>query len=80
MLYFSNGFAVVVTGLVFIGWFMGKDLMGTEVIIGGVFGWVATAHGFYYWKAKAENLIKMKRDNPNEFDAVQTGGQTYDIQ
>lgn len=33
----------------------------------------ATAIGFYAWKAKAENIIKIKKENPQE-----TEGSTFD--
>lgn len=33
----------------------------------------ATAIGFYAWKAKAENTLKIKKENPKE-----TEGSTYD--
>jgi len=31
---------------------------------------VATAAGFYFWKAKAENIVKIKRENPAETEGV----------
>lgn len=30
----------------------------------------ATAIGFYCWKAKAENILKIKRENPEETDGI----------
>lgn len=33
----------------------------------------ATAIGFYAWKAKAENIVKIKKENPQE-----TEGSTFD--
>ena len=32
-------------------------------IILGAYGWVSIAHGFYFNKAKAENVIKLAKDN-----------------
>lgn len=76
LLIFSDTMAAIVTFTVLIGWFKGLDLTGTEVIIGGIYAWVASAHGFYYNKAKFENGIKLRRENPEHYDSVaqQTGG------
>ena len=30
----------------------------------------ATAIGFYAWKAKAENIVKIKKENPQETEGV----------
>lgn len=37
-----------------------SDLSPLTVIIGGLFTELATSTGFYYWKAKNENMAKFK--------------------
>ena len=41
--------------------FVLKDASPFMYLIPAVFGLSATSHGFYYWKAKAENLQKFGR-------------------
>ena len=41
----------------------GNDTSGLSEIAVAVVGLSATAHGFYFWKAKAENLHKFKQDD-----------------
>ena len=51
-----------------------NDATPLEYLIPAVFGLSATCHGFYFWKAKAENLHKYgldKKINLNE------GGEYY---
>lgn len=38
--------------------FVLRDATPLAYLIPAVFGLAATSHGFYYWKAKAENLNK----------------------
>ena len=38
-----------------------RDLMPLNYLIPALFGEVATGTGFYYWKAKQENMIKLKQ-------------------
>lgn len=38
--------------------FVLHDAGPLEYLIGGVFGLASTAFGFYYWKAKNENIAK----------------------
>lgn len=38
-----------------------KDTSGLSYLIPSVGGLVATAVGFYFWKAKAENLVKIRK-------------------
>ena len=38
--------------------FVLQDATPLAYLIPAVFGLAATSHGFYYWKAKAENLNK----------------------
>lgn len=39
---------------------------GIEYIFAPVAAQVATAVGFYYWKAKAENMLKIKKEMKEE--------------
>lgn len=77
LLIFSDFMAVVVTLVLFIGWFMDKDVSSMTPIILGVYGWVSIAHGFYYNKAKAENVLKIQRDNNLSVEeAISLAGET----
>lgn len=42
------------------------DLSPLSYIIGGLFTELATSTGFYYWKAKHENMAKFKNINVEE--------------
>lgn len=37
----------------------GKDTNNCAVVVGAWIAQIAVSSGFYYWKAKSENLIKM---------------------
>lgn len=37
----------------------GKDTSNCAVVVGAWIAQIAVSSGFYYWKAKSENLIKM---------------------
>lgn len=49
--------------LTFVAVFIMKDLSPLAFLIPGVFGLSTVAHGFYYWKAKAENLKKFGQED-----------------
>ncbi len=49
--------AIVITSFVLM--FMTMDLSPLAYIIPGIFAELASATGFYFWKAKAENMIKL---------------------
>lgn len=51
----------------FVLMFYTGDLSALPVIITGCFAELASATGFYYWKAKNENMLKIKgyMDNPD---------------
>ena len=53
----------ILTGIVaaIIAVFVFKDTTPLMYLIPAAFGLSATSHGFYYWKAKAENLQKFGR-------------------
>jgi hypothetical protein len=64
-----------VLGTYFIGVFIGMKVVLIDFSQLGV--WLAfigtptvAAIGFYVWKAKAENIIKYKKDNPTETDGI----------
>ena len=39
------------------------DLSPLSYIITGIFAELASATGFYYWKAKNENMVKLTKDD-----------------
>lgn len=43
-----------------------QDLSPLYYIISGLFTLAATAVGFYYWKARAENIIKLRESHGYE--------------
>jgi hypothetical protein len=53
-----------------------EDTSGLAYLIPSTFGLAATAVGFYFWKAKAENLIKLAKllepDKPKRKKASDT--------
>ena len=57
----------VITGVTVAGTFVAvfwmKDISPLAYLIPGVFGLSSIAHGFYFWKAKAENLHKFGQDD-----------------
>lgn len=44
----------------------GIDIGSFGNIVLAIWGLVSVAVGFYFWKAKAENLIKLARELPKE--------------
>ncbi len=58
LLIFSDILAVVVMAVTAVAVFVLKDPAPLEFLIPAVFGLTATSHGFYYWKAKNENMAK----------------------
>lgn len=51
---------IIIVVLSFVLMFMTQDLSPLSYIITGIFAELASATGFYYWKAKAENVIKIQ--------------------
>ena len=49
-----------------------------QYLIPSAFGLAATAHGFYFWKAKAENLHKYGQDSKITMDGSSDQGSTYE--
>lgn len=61
LLYVSDIITGVCTVAAIIAVFALKDATPLEYLIPAAYGLSATSHGFYYWKAKAENLQKFGR-------------------
>ena len=53
-----------------------KDLSPMSYLIGAVFAEFATATGFYYWKAKNENVIKIGESINQEY-SMESEEQNY---
>ena len=49
----------IVVALAFVLMWRTGDLSPLSYIIGGLFTELATSTGFYYWKAKNENMMKI---------------------
>ena len=71
LLLFSDMLAVSVTVISAVAVFILKDPSPLEYLIPAVFGLAATSHGFYYWKAKNENMAKFgNNDKEDEYGEV----------
>jgi len=68
LLLFSDALAVTVTVISTVAVFVIGDTSPLSYLIPAVFGLAATSHGFYYWKAKNENMVKLgiKEDEDGE--------------
>ena len=58
LLIISDVLAGMVTITAISAVFLFHDVQPLEMLIPAVFGLSATSHGFYYWKAKNENIKK----------------------
>lgn len=58
LLIISDVLASMVTVTAVSAVFLFHDTQPLEMLIPAVFGLSATSHGFYYWKAKNENIKK----------------------
>ncbi len=72
---FSKIVLVCVLFTYFVGVFIGVkisliDITQLGVLLAYIGTPTAAAIGFYCWKAKAENIIKIKRDNPEETKGI----------
>lgn len=47
-----------------------KNTDGLMYLIPSISGITATTIGFYYWKAKMENMIKLSKENKMDIDDV----------
>lgn len=66
LLIVSDGMAAVVLICTIVAVFVTSDASPLEVLIPAVFALASASHGFYYWKAKAENLHKWGQDGQIE--------------
>lgn len=59
-------YITAVTFTVVAAWlgYFGADLASFSNIVLVIWGLVTTGVGFYYWKAKAENIIKISQNLP----------------
>lgn len=72
---FSKIVLVLVLLTYFVGVFIGVkisliDISQLGVLLAYIGTPTAAAIGFYCWKAKAENLVKIKKDNPEETQGI----------
>lgn len=73
LLIVSDTMATLTMVLTFIAVFVTQDLSPLAYLIPGVFGLSTVAHGFYFWKAKAENLKKFGQGDK----ITMSGGDLY---
>lgn len=66
LLCFTVAMVILITVVTVIAVFVLGDITPLEFLISGIFALASTAFGFYYWKAKAENLKKMGLDDKIE--------------
>lgn len=57
---------IIIVALSFVLMWKTGDLSPLSYIITGVFAEVAAATGFYYWKAKNENMLKIEGSKEHE--------------
>ncbi len=75
----KSEFSKIILALVLVTYFVGV-IIGVKVILidisqlGVLLTFIGTptaaAIGFYCWKAKAENIVKIKKDNPDETQGI----------
>lgn len=61
LLLVSDTMAAITIVFTILSVFVLQDSSPLAYLIPAVFGLAATSHGFYYWKAKAENLNKWNK-------------------
>lgn len=54
---------IIISVVAVVATFVLQSMDALGYLITGAFGLCSTAYGFYYWKAKAENLHKYNRDD-----------------
>ena len=80
LLYVNYTLVILVTIASFALMWRSNDLSPLAYIITGLFAEVTAATSFYYWKAKNENMIKIKgSEKCNEFIIQDTVDTTTDI-
>lgn len=68
LLLYSDTLTSIVLVVTIIAVFKAQNTEPLAYLIPAVFGLSATSHGFYYWKAKAENLNKWGKLQESEVD------------
>ena len=58
LLVFTVAMVILITIVTVIAVFVLSDATPLEYLIGGIFGLASTSFGFYFWKAKNENIAK----------------------
>lgn len=76
LLIISDVMAAVVLICTIVAVFVTSDASPLAYLIPAVFTLASASHGFYYWKAKAENLVKLGQADkieglPEEDEEVQ---------
>lgn len=74
LLLFADTLLVVVCTAAIVIAYVCRDTSPFAYIIPAVSGLAATSHGFYYWKAKNENMQKYGKNVEDNFE---NGGQDY---
>ena len=74
LLLFTDTLLVVVCIAGIVIAYVCRDTSPFAYIIPAVSGLAATSHGFYYWKAKNENMQKYGKNVEDNFE---NGGQDY---
>lgn len=71
------GFCGVLACFVTVGWFMGLD--GAPAMLGVIAGVSGISIGFYSWKAKTENVIKIAKALDRDISDTDTQVSMLDI-
>ena len=71
LLYVNYTLVIIVTIAAFILMWRSNDLSPLGYIITGLFAEVTAATSFYYWKAKNENMIKIKGNEVHDQDIIE---------
>lgn len=70
----SYAIAAALAAVVVVGSFMGYDMTAVSVITTAAWVEVSASNGFYFWKAKKENVMKIAvgsvKDNPELADKI----------
>lgn len=72
LLMFTLIMVIVISLATIIAVFVLKDVTPLEYLITGIFGLATTSTGFYYWKAKNENIAKYGNNDKGEEDGYST--------
>jgi hypothetical protein len=52
---------ISITLFAMVSFFLGYDVNGLNILLGLTWGEVTAANSFYFWKARAENKIKLSK-------------------